>query len=407
MMTMSGLESRSPLKAAREWRGLSLPVAARSSGLPLTQVEALEDGDSSAFETVEEMVAASVLYTAALGVGQDEALALLDRAAQRAVAAQHTPVPELAQQSFDEHPAVVGAGLPQFSAEVQRRSQQGPVADLNLQPFDVDGFPSQELEAQVDVPAVSDSVRAATELDPAYREAVEQSTSELEAWAIEQATQRRLDDTGEIPRVTTTLGNVTFMERVAAFRDRAVEDIDRATTSFRETLRRSEHATLIVAVAVGAMLFALLIAISSAIGGGDDSSNKVGATKTPAKSQSADANQTATSTPTENATETPTTPKAAAPTAIIPRGSITIEVLNAGHVKGKAATTADTMKKLGYRLGDVGNTQTRYASSMILFPKGMDREAERLSKDSGITTMDTIPSTAAGQSPHTITVVTV
>jgi hypothetical protein len=76
-------------------------------------------------------------------------------------------------------------------------------------------------------------------------------------------------------------------------------------------------------------------------------------------------------------------------------------------VKGKAATTADTMKKLGYRLGDVGNTQTRYASSMILFPKGMDREAERLSKDSGITTMDTIPSTAAGQSPHTITVVTV
>lgn len=414
-MSMTGLNSMSPLKAAREWRGLSLPVAARTSGLPLTQVEALEDGDSSAFATVEEMVAASVLYTAALGVGRDEAMALLDRAATRG------PVDEYpGGGSSQVHPAygrvtpehggspVAGGGLPEFSAEVQRRSQPTPSTpaqtELTLQPFE-----AVESDTPVEEPAptptvtpdvVSEVVQAAVSLDAGYRLAIEQSTSELEAWAIEQATQRMHGDvTGEIDRIAAPSGPSQLRTQV----ERLLASLDQGVGALRTSLQRSEHATLIVAIAVGAMLIALLVAISSAMSGGGDA-GKIGATKPEAaKAPVTKAVQAAPAPTSANADAGAAggdTTKATAPKPVTARGSLTIEVLNAGHVKGKASQTADQVKKLGYNLGNVGNTQTRYASSMILAPKNLQREAERLSKDTGITTMDTLPDSSGTPATH-------
>ena len=63
----------SPLQAAREWRGISLVAAARESGLPVGQAEALEEGTIEAFGSAREMIGAAVVYGASLGIGRDEA----------------------------------------------------------------------------------------------------------------------------------------------------------------------------------------------------------------------------------------------------------------------------------------------------------------------------------------------
>src|SRR5688572_2112076 len=104
-MELVGVET-SPLRAAREWRGISLVAAARASGLHLAQAEALEDGRGDAFETVEEMVASAVLYGAMLGVGRDEAMALLDRAIAGGGTAIGTP-PQVDEPTEEE----AGAGI--------------------------------------------------------------------------------------------------------------------------------------------------------------------------------------------------------------------------------------------------------------------------------------------------------
>jgi hypothetical protein len=62
-MTMIDVDT-SPLQAAREWRGIGLVAAAMNCGLPVAQAEALEEGDPSAFSSIDEMIAAAVVYGA-------------------------------------------------------------------------------------------------------------------------------------------------------------------------------------------------------------------------------------------------------------------------------------------------------------------------------------------------------
>ena len=54
----------SPLQAAREWRGIGLVAAALQSGLPVAQAEALEQGDTSQFQSIDEMIASAVVFLA-------------------------------------------------------------------------------------------------------------------------------------------------------------------------------------------------------------------------------------------------------------------------------------------------------------------------------------------------------
>src|SRR5690606_31395215 len=111
-MTMIDIDT-SPLQAAREWRGISIVAAAMSSGLTLTQAEALETGDPAAFGSIDEMIASAVVYGASIGIGRDEATALLDRTVCRTGALVELPDVDAARAAMP-----VGG----FSDAVQGRS---------------------------------------------------------------------------------------------------------------------------------------------------------------------------------------------------------------------------------------------------------------------------------------------
>jgi hypothetical protein len=113
-MTMIDVDT-SPLQAAREWRGISLVAVAMNCGLPVAQAEALEDGDLTAFASVDEMIAAAVVYGASIGVGRDEAMALLDRTVTHGSGAT-AAVPDIDPVPADVRPNDA------FSGAVQERS---------------------------------------------------------------------------------------------------------------------------------------------------------------------------------------------------------------------------------------------------------------------------------------------
>ena len=113
-MTMIDVDT-SPLQAAREWRGIGLVAAAMTSGLPMSQAEALEEGDPSAFESIDEMIAAAIVYGSSLGIGRDEAMALLDRTVTRTgVQVQSIGGPEMRRLVIQPPP---GAAEPPAEAQ--------------------------------------------------------------------------------------------------------------------------------------------------------------------------------------------------------------------------------------------------------------------------------------------------
>lgn len=446
-MSFTGVAT-SPLQAAREWRGVSLIVAARNSGLTLTQAEALEEGTLDAFRGIDEMIAAAVLYGASLGIGRDEALALLDRTIE---SSEDLPMPAFANAETlpsaiaPAYGAVEIAG-PEFSTAVQQRSAEIAARDdLVIAPSGFDNIPEpkapmpspmtsfaaslaipvpseSDIEQTgeipiVDVPIVSgelpvvdatsglapsqsDSLRAALELDPQYRQAWEQASSELEQWAATGANGRPSTAQVVWQRIHAQIARFVGNERankVDEARTRAIETSREGVIALRQALRKSEHATLLVALGAGVLLIALLVAIASALDPGTPEPTATSTASTQQQSQEIK--------PISDAS-TDTKSEAKPRTPLLKPTQISLRVLNAGSQHLYAETISDRLHAMGYKIEEVGNSKTDYATSVILYPEALRREAERLAKRAKISTMDQLPG-STGSTSHTITVIVV
>ncbi len=414
-MTMIDVDT-SPLQAAREWRGIGLVAAAMNCGLPVAQAEALETGDPAAFSTIDEMIAAAVVYGSSIGIGRDEAMALLDRTVCRTGAQVHLP---------DAEPVIVARPHEQFSGNVNERSariadrddvaitppllttaltEQELVAHPVLDPIiEEPALPSIELPAVPEGPTPEQAVAASGELhldgafgpDAPWERTGE--TGELEAWVDDfddydapAVTRERQGTT-----VGARIGGASFaaLERIVGTdRADAVADRTRELTARvsdvartgRERLRRSEHATLFVAIGAGAILIAIVVALGGALGS-DDKAGPGPADRTASKATTT-ADDAATKAPDAAATKGEAVVK-----PIIPPARLTLDIFNAGSKKGYAKEVAAKLDAAGYKIGEVTNSKSEYTGATIIHPADMVREARLLARKTGISTLQVAP----------------
>jgi hypothetical protein len=80
--------------------------------------------------------------------------------------------------------------------------------------------------------------------------------------------------------------------------------------------------------------------------------------------------------------------KKAKPAKAVPkleRGQTSVIVLNGSGESGAAATQADTIRRIGYLIGSVGNAPHHdFTRSLIMYRPGYKPEAMRLARDTGI-----------------------
>ncbi|MCW2920362.1 MAG: hypothetical protein JWL76_236 [Thermoleophilia bacterium] len=416
-MTMIDVDT-SPLQAAREWRGIGLVAAAMNCGLPVAQAEALETGDPAAFSTIDEMIAAAVVYGSSIGIGRDEAMALLDRTVCRTGAQVHLP---------DTEPANVARPHETFSETVHERSAriadrsdvaitppllttaltgQEMVAHPVLDPIiDEPSVPSIELPAIPHGPTPEQAVAASGELhldgafgpDAPWERTGE--TGELEAWVDDfddyDAPAGAVAHERHGANAGSRIGGASFaaLERVVgtdradAFADRTRELTSRVSEvarTGRERLRRSEHATLFVAIGAGAILIAIVVALGGALGGSDTKTGPGPADRTSAKDVTA-TDAAAKATPKADAKATP------AVKPIIPPARLTLDIFNAGSKKGYAKEVAAQLDAAGYKIGEVTNSKSSYTGATIIHPADMVREARLLARKTGISTLQVAP----------------
>jgi len=68
-----------------------------------------------------------------------------------------------------------------------------------------------------------------------------------------------------------------------------------------------------------------------------------------------------------------------------PRSRVSVLVLNGNGMSGVAGTTASRLLGRGYRSATATNAATdNYATSLVLYRPGWEREARRLARDAGI-----------------------
>ena len=78
-------------------------------------------------------------------------------------------------------------------------------------------------------------------------------------------------------------------------------------------------------------------------------------------------------------------PKAAQLRPPLPRGSVSVTVLNGNGIAGAAATMASRVRARGYLIGDVGNApRSGYGRTVVMYRSGRRPEALRLARDLGI-----------------------
>jgi hypothetical protein len=70
-----------------------------------------------------------------------------------------------------------------------------------------------------------------------------------------------------------------------------------------------------------------------------------------------------------------------------PRSRVSVVVLNGNGVAHAAGDEATRLLARGYRRADATDAPTRYASSLVLFRPGWEREARRLAHDARIRTV--------------------
>ncbi|MBC7462216.1 MAG: LytR C-terminal domain-containing protein [Thermoleophilia bacterium] len=454
-MTMINVDT-SPLQAAREWRGINLVSAALASGLPVAQAEALESGDPAAFDTIDEMIASAVVYGASLGIGRDEAMALLDRtvsgegvqvelpaaldarpghgfsAAVRERSARMTPVAETVQVeplapapamfiTDDELDAIAGPDAPTGADAIE----DVPFAmDTPAMPAHVSTvFPivpsasactpergaGPVASEPFHGPSPEQAIAASAEIHMGH--ALEQApwdrsggdfTGELEAWAAE-------GDDDLAPARTRSGRGSAIAARVGAFGYGATERVlgsERAdgiadamnrglgrlgdtVRAGREQMRRSEHATLVVAIGGGAVLIALVVAIGGALGGPDPVNPATVRTSPKLEAPGIAASAT-------DATKSTTKKKTpVAVTAVLPPAKVHVNVFNAGSKKGYAKQVGDQLKAAKYQVGTVKNAGGKYAGATVIYPKTLEREARVLARRTGVTTLQVSPAPGA------------
>jgi hypothetical protein len=78
-----------------------------------------------------------------------------------------------------------------------------------------------------------------------------------------------------------------------------------------------------------------------------------------------------------------------APTGVahLPRGRTVVTVLNGGSVSGAAAGEAQTVRRLGYMVGEVGNAPHRALRTVVQYRPGFRAEAARLARDLHVSTV--------------------
>jgi len=78
-------------------------------------------------------------------------------------------------------------------------------------------------------------------------------------------------------------------------------------------------------------------------------------------------------------------PKKAPVRPLLPRGSVSVTVLNGNGVAGAAAAMATRVRARGYVIGQVGNApQSGYGRTVVMYRIGRRPEALRLARDLGI-----------------------
>jgi len=84
--------------------------------------------------------------------------------------------------------------------------------------------------------------------------------------------------------------------------------------------------------------------------------------------------------------EKPSVPAKAAPARpLLPRGSVSVTVLNGNGVAGAASSTASRVRARGYLIGEVGNApRSGYGRSVVMYRIGRRPEGLRLARDLGI-----------------------
>ncbi len=66
----------------------------------------------------------------------------------------------------------------------------------------------------------------------------------------------------------------------------------------------------------------------------------------------------------------------------LPRSRTAVLILNGNGVSGAAAAAAERVRRIGYRIGSVGNaSRSDYASSLVMYRRGRQGEAVRLARD--------------------------
>lgn len=390
----------SPLQAAREWRGLGLVAAAMSSGLTVSQAEGLESGDPTAFASIDEMIAAAVVYGSTIGIGRDEAMALLDRTVCGGDLRVELPATEPTPTDFSGAVRERSARLAGAEAVVIEQASAEP-EELAAHP--VLGTVVEESVAHVG-PTPEQAVAATGELllDPDFGPGAPwERGQDASPWSLDPiddepsgsmvAHQRAPFGTRALDATYALLERVVGTERA----DTAVDWMSRTgvrlqdrTRDVRERLRRSEHATLFVAIGGGAVLIALLVGIGGALGGSDDATGPA-TTRTTTPAVEAPAAATAA---TDAAKEKPAAAaEKPAATPIVPPRRITLDVFNNGSRKGYAKTVADKLDAAGYRIGEVGNTTVSYGVATVIYPKDMAREARIVARRAGISKLQVAP----------------
>jgi LytR cell envelope-related transcriptional attenuator len=70
-----------------------------------------------------------------------------------------------------------------------------------------------------------------------------------------------------------------------------------------------------------------------------------------------------------------------------PRSHVSVLVLNGNGIAHAAGTEASKLLADGYRRATASDASQAYASSLVLFRRGWEREAHRLARDAGIRTV--------------------
>ncbi len=463
---MSGTMTGSRLAERREGCGLTADAVARASGLLVSQVDALERGDLNGFASSDEMAAAASMYAAAVGIGMAEMHELLvgQPVAAAAPSTAETAIvgtiaTDQSRADADDDGAArtatdglrsLGRGVAAFSTAVRERSTRA-ARDIRQHSRRADVS-----ESRSDAGSRHTPVTAEVHVEDADQPTGEipivgfGAGGELERWARARAAEQRAaeSDVSSMSGARTWLDTTRrqLASAAAATRssvnrrvrsDRPVDDVrpvaQRSASSsvvggwqhedgVRAWLRRSEHATLAAAIGCGFLLMGLFWGLGAMIGDTPpqrDAATPAAESKSsagtpmrnaPVASSAADLDRGSAAAeaqpePTEPGTvDDRTAVKRTVKPMLAPR-AISVQVLNTGRRQGCAAEMARKLRARGDTIAKVGNSATKYGDSVILHDASLTREAQRLTRETGITTTDVIPAGGSNSVPTIVVVV--